>query len=192
MKSLWREFQFGWNQASISVLEDPSANPENNYWCKICVYNWELHFASRKLYLFVFGHLLFSAETNLVDVWEERFPLPDNDFEFLEPLLALRTSMLQTRVKVMSKDSDRPEDVMKLAGAYKDFVIHLEMQAKMARQSNNPQVRCWRFLIIFTQLDLISVWSFKEVSADSEFHTWEQLFALRSFEKRQKFRALYL
>lgn len=94
-----------------------------------------------QLYLFVFGHLLFSAETNLVDVWEERFPLPDNDFEFLEPLLALRTSMLQTRVKVRSKNSDRPEDVMKLAGAYKDFVIHLEMQAKMARQSNNPQVR---------------------------------------------------
>ena len=192
MKSLWRELQFGWSQASISVVEDSSANPENNYWCNICVYNWELHFASRKLYLFVFGYLLFSAETNLVDVWEERFPLPDNDFEFLEPLLALRTSMLQTRVKVMSKDSDRPEDVMKLAGAYKDFAIHLEMQAKMARQSNNPQVRCWRFLIIFTQLYFISVWSFKDVSADSEFHTWEQLFALRSFGKRQKFRALYL
>ena len=147
---------------------------------------------SRKLYLFVFGYLLFSAETNLVDVWEERFPLPDNDFEFLEPLLALRTSMLQTRVKVMSKDSDRPEDVMKLAGAYKDFAIHLEMQAKIARQSNNPQVRCWRFLIIFTQLDFSSVWSFKDVSADSDFRTWEQLLASRSFGKRQKSRALYL
>ena len=147
---------------------------------------------SRKLYLFDFGRLLFSAETNLVDMWEERFPLPDNDFEFLEPLLALRTSMLQTRVKVMSKDSDRPEDVMKLAGAYKDFAIHLEMQAKMARQSNNPQVRCWRCLIIFTQLDFISLWSFKDVSADSEFHTRGQLFALRSFGKAEKFRALYL
>lgn len=87
-----------------------------------------------------FGNSINSAENSLVDVWNERFPLPDNDFEFLEPLLALRSSMLQTLVILRSKKNDSREDVINLARAYKDFAVHLEMQAKMARRSNNPQV----------------------------------------------------
>ncbi|XP_074626555.1 serine-protein kinase ATM-like isoform X2 [Acropora palmata] len=146
-----------------------------------------------------FAQNIDSAETNLVDVWEERFPLPDNDFEFLEPLLALRTSMLQTRVKVMSKDSDRPEDVMKLAGAYKDFAVHLEMQAKMARQSNNPQV-AEKALFRIRQLqsgiaaiqtrlegeDLGVSWSWKMEEAKLRWARGEQdtaMFLLRSLGK---------
>ena len=89
-----------------------------------------------------------SAENSLVDVWNERFPLPDNDFEFLEPLLALRSSMLKTLVILRSKKNDSREDVINLARAYKDFAVHLEMQAKMARRSNNPQVGCLRFLVL--------------------------------------------
>jgi len=72
----------------------------------------------------------------MIDIWKERFPLPDNDFEFLEPVLALRTSMLQTLVTLRKRKSHSPE---KLARAYKDLAIHLEMQAKTAR-SHNPQV----------------------------------------------------
>lgn len=75
----------------------------------------------------------------MVDIWNERFPLPDNDFEFLEPVLALRTSMLQTLVTLRRNKSHSPEG---LARAYKDLAIHLEMQAKRARWSHNPQVRC--------------------------------------------------
>ena len=81
---------------------------------------------------------LFSTEDSIVDNWNERFPLPDNDFEFLEPVLALRTSMLQTLVTLRRSKSHSPE---KLARAYKDLAIHLEMQAKRARWSHNPQVR---------------------------------------------------
>lgn len=76
----------------------------------------------------------------MVDIWNERFPLPDNDFEFLEPLLALRTSMLQTLVKLRQNKSHNPDGVTRLARAYKDLAIHLEMQAKHARWSHNPQV----------------------------------------------------
>lgn len=75
----------------------------------------------------------------MVDIWNERFPLPDNDFEFLEPVLALRTSMLQTLVTLRRNKSHSPEG---LARAYKDLATHLEMQAKRARWSHNPQVRC--------------------------------------------------
>ena len=80
----------------------------------------------------------FSPEDSVVDVWNER--LPDNDFEFLEPLLALRTSMLQTLVKVRREKCDAAEDRIYVAYAYKDLVTHLQMQAKIARQSFNPQV----------------------------------------------------
>ena len=80
---------------------------------------------------------LFSTEDSIVDTWNERFPLPDNDFEFLEPVLALRTSMLQTLVTLRRIKSHSPE---KLARAYKDLAVHLEMQAKRARWSHNPQV----------------------------------------------------
>jgi len=79
---------------------------------------------------------LFSTDDSMIDIWKERFPLPDNDFEFLEPVLALRTSMLQTLVTLRKRKSHSPE---KLARAYKDLAIHLEMQAKTAR-SHNPQV----------------------------------------------------
>ena len=81
---------------------------------------------------------LFSTEDSIVDNWNERFPLPDNDFEFLEPVLALRASMLQTLVTLRRIKSHSPK---KLAQAYKDLAIHLEMQAKKARWSHNPQVR---------------------------------------------------
>jgi len=84
-----------------------------------------------------FGSIINGTEDSLVDIWNERFPLPDNDFEFLEPVLALRTSMLQTLVTLRRLKSHSPE---KLARAYKDLAIHLEMQAKRARWSHNPQV----------------------------------------------------
>lgn len=76
----------------------------------------------------------------MVEMWNERFPLPDNDFEFLEPLLALRTSMLQTLVKLRQDKVNSPEGILQLARAYKDLATHLEMQAKVARRANNPQV----------------------------------------------------
>lgn len=77
----------------------------------------------------------------MVEIWSERFPLPDNDFELLEPLLALRTSMLQTLVKLRTNKNTSPEGVIDLARAYKDLAMHLEMQAKIARRSRNPQVQ---------------------------------------------------
>lgn len=77
----------------------------------------------------------------MVELWNERFPLPDNDFEFLEPLLALRTSMLQTLVKLRQDKVNSPEGILHLARAYKDLATHLEMQAKVARRANNPQVQ---------------------------------------------------
>jgi len=77
----------------------------------------------------------------MVEIWNERFPLPDNDFEFLEPLLALRTSMLQTLVKLRQDKVNSPEGILQLVRAYKDLATHLEMQAKVARRANNPQVQ---------------------------------------------------
>ena len=77
----------------------------------------------------------------MVEMWNERFPLPDNDFEFLEPLLAIRTSMLQTLVKLRQDKVNSPEGILHLARAYKDLATHLEMQAKVARRANNPQVQ---------------------------------------------------
>lgn len=77
----------------------------------------------------------------MVELWNERFPLPDNDFEFLEPLLALRTSMLQTLVKLRQDKANSPEGILHLARAYKDLATHLEMQTKVARRANNPQVQ---------------------------------------------------
>ena len=76
----------------------------------------------------------------MVEVWNERFPLPDNDFEFLEPLLALRTSMLLTLVKLRANKSSSREGLINQARTYKDLATHLEMQAKVARRSHNPQV----------------------------------------------------
>ena len=89
---------------------------------------------------FIFSYLC-STEESIVDVWNERFPLPDNDFEFVEPLLALRASMLQTLVKLRQYKSRNPEGVTRLARACKDLATHLEIQAKTARRSHNPQVR---------------------------------------------------
>lgn len=83
----------------------------------------------------------FSKDASIVEMWNERFPLPDNDFEFLEPLLALRTSMLQTLVKLRQDKVNSPEGVLQLARTYKDLITHLEMQAKVARRANNPQVQ---------------------------------------------------
>jgi len=83
-----------------------------------------------------FGSIMNSTDDSMIDIWKERFPLPDNDFEFLEPVLALRTSMLQTLVTLRKRKTHSLE---KLARAYKDLAIHLEMQAKTAR-SHNPQV----------------------------------------------------
>ena len=77
----------------------------------------------------------------MVEMWNERFPLPDNDFEFLEPLLALRTSMLQTLVKLRQDKVNSPEGILQLSRAYKDLATHLEMQAKVARRANSPQVQ---------------------------------------------------
>ena len=77
----------------------------------------------------------------MVELWNERFPLPDNDFEFLEPLLALRTSMLQTLVKLRQDKVNSPEGILHLARVYKDLATHLERQAKVARRANNPQVQ---------------------------------------------------
>ena len=76
----------------------------------------------------------------MVELWNERFPLPDNDFEFLEPLLALRSSMLVTLVKLRANKSSSREGLINQARAYKDLATHLEMQAKVARRSHNPQV----------------------------------------------------
>lgn len=84
--------------------------------------------------------LLFSAEASMVELWNERYPLPDNDFEFLEPILALRTSMLLTLVKLRANKSSSREGLINQARAYKDLATHLEMQAKVARRSHNPQV----------------------------------------------------
>ena len=77
----------------------------------------------------------------MVDIWNERFPLPDNDFEFLEPLLALRTTMLQTLVQLRQNKSNNAQGLIPLARSYKDLATHLEIQAKIARWSHNPQVR---------------------------------------------------
>lgn len=92
----------------------------------------------------------------MVELWNERFPLPDNDFEFLEPLLALRTSMLQTLVKLRQKENSSPEDVMNLARAYKDLATHLEIQAKVARRSNSPQVHTFSCFIIRYEIYYLS------------------------------------
>ena len=82
----------------------------------------------------------FSTEDNMVDIWNERFPLPDNDFEFLEPLLALRTTMLHTVVKLRYGKRNDAGGLMRLGRSYKDLATHLEMQARLARRSHNPQV----------------------------------------------------
>jgi hypothetical protein len=74
-------------------------------------------------------------EADLLAEWNERFPLPDTDFEFQEPVLALRTSMLQTLAKVK-----RPQNIDGVAPIYKGLVGHLEVQAKIAREANVPQV----------------------------------------------------
>ncbi|CAH3032263.1 unnamed protein product [Porites lobata] len=87
-----------------------------------------------------FGFAINGKDASMVEMWNERFPLPDNDFEFLEPLLALRTSMLQTLVKLRQDKVNSPEGILQLARAYKDLATHLEMQAKVARRANNPQV----------------------------------------------------
>ena len=84
--------------------------------------------------------LVFSTEENMVDIWNERFPLPDNDFEFLEPLLALRTTMLHTVVKLRYGKRNDAGGLMRLGRSYKDLATHLEMQARLARRSHNPQV----------------------------------------------------
>ena len=130
--------------------------------------------------------LLFSTETSMVEVWNERFPLPDNDFEFLEPLLALRTSMLLTLVKLRTNKSSSREGLVNLARAYKDLATHLEMQAKVARRSHNPQVQfdvysCLFILVLsklFIQLSLsistsiISGEEMKILSDCIEGETW--------------------
>lgn len=78
----------------------------------------------------------FNGDTDFLSEWNDRFPLPDTDFEFLEPVLALRTSILQTLVKVR-----RGQSMDGLAPIYKGIVEHLEVQAKVAREAKNPQVR---------------------------------------------------
>ncbi|XP_066028150.1 serine-protein kinase ATM isoform X2 [Pocillopora verrucosa] len=87
-----------------------------------------------------FGNMMNSTEDNMVDIWNERFPLPDNDFEFLEPSLALRTTMLHTVVKLRYGKRNDAGGLMRLGRSYKDLATHLEMQARLARRSHNPQV----------------------------------------------------
>ena len=97
----------------------------------------------------------------MVEIWNERFPLPDNDFEFLEPVLALRTSMLQTLVNLRAKKNSSAEGVAHLAQAYKDLATHLEMQAKLARRSLNPQVQ---FDVVLSHLECFLMSSEKLLS----------------------------
>lgn len=81
-------------------------------------------------------------EGELVPYWKDRFPLPDNDFEFLEPVLALRTTMLQTLVEICQNKDDKGKKTMDWTmKAFKDLLTHLEIQAKIARQANSPQVQ---------------------------------------------------
>ena len=80
----------------------------------------------------------FSAE--LMPTLKDRFPLPETDFEFIEPVLALNTSLFRTRLEMSKKWSEKSGELQGLAAAYKDVVNHLLTQAKLARQANSPQV----------------------------------------------------
>ncbi|EDO36404.1 predicted protein [Nematostella vectensis] len=77
-----------------------------------------------------------ACDTNeLVNKWKERFPLPDNDFIFVEPVLALRTAALHMLARVNSRQGREV-----LGSIYQVLVGHLESQAKLARQAGKPQV----------------------------------------------------
>ena len=82
-------------------------------------------------------------ETQLVSHWKDRFPLPETDFEFLEPVLALRTTMLQMLLENCrtENNSQGPDAMGRTARALRDLVVHREIQAKLARQANSAQVR---------------------------------------------------
>lgn len=66
--------------------------------------------------------------------------MPENDFEFIEPVLALNASLMRTRLEMSKKLSEESGQHHSLATAYKDVVNHLLTQAKLARQANSHQV----------------------------------------------------
>ena len=64
--------------------------------------------------------------------WQQQLAIMENDFEFMEPTLALRTALLQ----ILLERSDTNKQTRVLDG----FVGHLQIQAEMARNAKHYQV----------------------------------------------------
>ncbi|XP_072019634.1 serine-protein kinase ATM-like [Amphiura filiformis] len=82
-----------------------------------------------------FAPLILSNQTELSNVlrkWKKQLPIMENDFEFLEPTLALRTVLLQT----LLEKSNSNQQTQVLQG----LVGHLQTQAEMARNAKHYQI----------------------------------------------------
>ena len=73
--------------------------------------------------------------------WKQQLPIMENDFEFIEPTLALRTVLLQTLLEKRSATQQAP--------VLQGLVGHLQMQAEMARNAAHYQASLTRS--VFTE-----------------------------------------
>ena len=75
--------------------------------------------------------------------WKKQFAIMENDFEFVEPTLALRTVLLQT----LLEKSEPNKQIQVLQG----LVGHLQSQAEIARNAKHYQVGSLNFVILLAQ-----------------------------------------